>query len=258
MTKSFIPQPDSQPGLTPDEKMALAAFEPGLGNLYIVQRLRRKAEYEAQSLRERTQLFNREHWLSNPALIRGGLRLLGLHERARRNALAIEVRHHEVQLPDLPDAFEWFVLLHLADLHFGMNDQFLDALLQRIEPLRYDLCVLTGDYRALTYGPYREALDGLERLRPIIKGPAYAILGNHDTIRMVPTMERMGYRILLNEATSVAHGNEAIYLAGVMMQTSTAWRTLRTRRVTFQQEPCRSCFRTLLRHIPKRLTQHST
>lgn len=145
-----------------------------------MQRLRREAEYEAQALCERTQLFKREHWLSHPALIRGGLWLLGLHERARRNALAIEIRHHEVQFPHLPDAFDGFVVLHLADLHFGMNDKFLDALVRRIKPLRYDLCVLTGDYRALTYGSYNTALEGLGCLRAVIKGPAYAILGNHD------------------------------------------------------------------------------
>jgi predicted MPP superfamily phosphohydrolase len=180
-----------------------------------MQRLRREAKYEALAWRERTQLLNLEHWHSNPALIRGGLRLLGLYERARRNALAIEVRQNEVQLSHLPSAFDGFVLLHLADLHFGMNDQFLNALLPRIEPLRYDLCVLTGDYRALTSGPYGEALEGLGRLRAVINGPAFAILGNHDTIRMVPAMERMGYQLLLNEATSVTRGGETIYLAGV-------------------------------------------
>jgi hypothetical protein len=209
MTESYIPHLGSELGLTPDETMALASLEPRVGHTYVVQRLRREAEYEAQSPRERNQLFNREHWLSNSALIRGGLRLLGLHERARRNALAIEVRHHEVQLPHLPDAFDGFVLLHLADLHFGMNDQFLDAILQRIEPLRYDMCVLTGDYHALTHGSYEEALGGLERLRALIKGSAYAILGNHDTIRMVPAMKSMGYQLLLNETTSVARGGLA-------------------------------------------------
>ncbi|PVE20354.1 metallophosphoesterase [Microvirga sp. KLBC 81] len=215
MTEPLIPHLTSELGLTPDEKTALASLEPRLGRAYIVQRLRREAEYETLALRERTYLFNREHWLSNPALIRSGLRLLGLHERARRNALAIEVRRHEVQLPHLPGAFDGFVLLHLADLHFGMNEHFVDTLIRRIEPLRYDLCVLTGDYRALTYGPYRTALEGLERLRAAIKGPAYAVLGNHDTIRMVPAMERMGYRLLLNEATRVARDGEAIYFAGV-------------------------------------------
>jgi predicted MPP superfamily phosphohydrolase len=215
MTQSLTPHLESEPHLTPDETAGLATLEPRLGHTYVMQRLRREAEYEALARRERIQILNLEHWLSNPALIRGGLRLLGLHERARRNALAIEVRHNEVQLPHLPSAFDGFVLLHLADLHFGMNEQFLDALVRRVEPLRYDLCVLTGDYRALTYGPYGEALEGLERLRTVINGPAYAILGNHDTIRMVPAMERMGYRLLLNEATSVSRSGEAIYLAGV-------------------------------------------
>jgi len=195
--------------------MALAGLEPRLGHTYVVQRLRREAEYEAQALRERTQTFNREHWLSSPALIRGGLRLLGLHERDRRNALAIEARHHEVRLPHLPDAFDGFVLLHITDLHFGMNAQFLNTLVRCIEPLRYDLCVLTGDYRALTYGPYNEALDGLERLRAAIDTPVYAILGNHDTIRMVPAMEHIGYRLLLNEAESLSRGGEFFYLAGI-------------------------------------------
>src|SRR3712207_6078121 len=139
MTDSFIPHLESKLGLTPDETIDLAGLEPRLGHTYVVQRLRREAEYEAQALRERTQTFNREHWLSSPALIRGGLRLLGLHERDRRNALAIEARHHEVRLPHLPDAFDGFVLLHITDLHFGMNAQFLNTLVRCIEPLRYDL-----------------------------------------------------------------------------------------------------------------------
>jgi predicted MPP superfamily phosphohydrolase len=215
MTELFNPHLASKLCLTPDETTALATLAPRLGQPYIVQRLRREAEYEALARRERTQLLNLEHWLSNPALIRTGLRLLGLHERARRNALALEVQHHEVHLHRLPGAFDGFVLLHLADLHFGMNSQFLDALIRRIEPLRYDLCVLTGDYRALTYGLYNEALDGLERLRAAINTPTYAILGNHDTIRMVPAMEAMGYRLLLNEAISLSRGNGSLYLAGI-------------------------------------------
>jgi uncharacterized protein len=201
--------------LTPEERSNLATFAPHLGHRYVERRLELEWDYEVQALRQRTQFFNLEHWLSNPALIRGGLRLLGLHERARRNALAIEVRHREVHLPHLPDSFEGFSLLHLSDLHFGMNDQFLEVLVRRIEPLHYDLCVLTGDYRALTYGPYDTALDGLGRLRTCIKSPVFGVLGNHDSIRMVPAMEAMGYRLLLNAATSVVRGNEAIYLAGI-------------------------------------------
>ena len=206
---------EAHPDLTPEERGALAALEPRLGHIHIRQRLGLEEDYKAQTLRQRTQIFNPEAWFSNPALIWGGLRLLGLHGKARRNALAIEVRQHEVQLSHLPDAFEGFTLLQLSDLHFGINDQFLDTLLQRIEPLHYDLCVLTGDYRALTYGPYGMALEGLRRLRTVISSPAYAVLGNHDTIRMVPAMEAMGYRLLLNEAASLSRDGETLYLAGI-------------------------------------------
>lgn len=201
--------------LTSKERAALAELEPRLGHWYIEQRLDLEQDYEAQALRQRIQLFNKEGWLSSPTLIRGALRLLGLYGRARRNALALEIRHHQVNLPHLPDSFDGFLLLHLSDLHFGMNDRFADALVRTIEPLHYDLCVLTGDYRALTYGPYKAALDGLQHLRRSIKSPAYAVLGNHDTIRMVPAIEALGYRLLLNESIKVSRGNDAIYLAGI-------------------------------------------
>jgi uncharacterized protein len=215
MTRSPVSHPKRHSDLTSTERAPLAELEPRLGHWYIEQRLNLEQDYEAQALRQRIQLFNKEGWLSSPTLIRGGLRLLGLHGRARRNALALEVRHHQVSLPHLPDSFDGFSLLHLSDLHFGMNDSFAEALVRAIEPLHYDLCVLTGDYRALTYGPYKAALDGLQHLRRFIKSRAYAVLGNHDTIRMVPAIEAMGYRLLLNESIKVSRGNDAIYLAGI-------------------------------------------
>jgi hypothetical protein len=84
-----------------------------------------------------------------------------------------------------------------------------------VRPLEYDLCVLTGDYRTRTFGSFTAALAGLERLRPHIKGTPHAVLGNHDTIRLVPGMEAMGYRLLLNEWTMLSRGGDAIYLSGI-------------------------------------------
>jgi predicted MPP superfamily phosphohydrolase len=59
------------------------------------------------------------------------------------------------------------------------------------------------------------ALLELEQLRSHLKGEVYAVLGNHDTIRMVPAMEAMGYRVLLNEWVKVQREGETIYLAGI-------------------------------------------
>ena len=41
------------------------------------------------------------------------------------------------------------------------------------------------------------------------------MLGNHDTIRMVPGFEAMGIRMLLNESEAILRGDERISLAGI-------------------------------------------
>jgi predicted MPP superfamily phosphohydrolase len=197
------------------EGAALSALEQRLGHLHVRQRLGLERDYEAHVFRKGTHFFHIENWYSIHGLIRGTLRITGLHARGRRNALRIELRHNEVSIPHLPEAFDSLVLLQLSDLHFGMSGGFLEALVDRIAGLQYDLCVLTGDYRARTFGPFDAALAGLKQLRPHLVGTVYAVLGNHDTIRMVPAMEEMGYRLLLNEWVKVQREGETLYLAGI-------------------------------------------
>jgi uncharacterized protein len=48
-----------------------------------------------------------------------------------------------------------------------------------------------------------------------IDGPIYGVLGNHDSIRMVPALEEMGIRMLLNEAETLERGDQRIHLAGI-------------------------------------------
>jgi uncharacterized protein len=81
--------------------------------------------------------------------------------------------------------------------------------------LEYDLCVLTGDYRGKTFGPFNQSLAGMARLRENLKGPVYGVLGNHDTIRMIPDLEAMGIRMLLNECVVIERDGQRIHLAGV-------------------------------------------
>jgi hypothetical protein len=214
-TRHPPPSPSPSPALTTDEASALKSLEARVGRLHVRQRLGIERDFEAHVLRNGRHFFHVDRWHSLHGLIRGGLRLAGLHGRGRRNALAIEVRSHDVALARLPAAFDGFTLLQLSDLHIDMAAGFVDALIEAVRPLHYDLCVLTGDYRARTYGPFDAALAGLERLRPHITGTPYAVLGNHDTIRMVPAMEAMGYRVLLNERVNLERDEGAIHLVGV-------------------------------------------
>ena len=89
------------------------------------------------------------------------------------------------------------------------------TLTKLIPQVTYDVCVLTGDYRGATFGPYEPALAELARVREGLVGPIYAVLGNHDTIRMVPRLEELGIRMLLNESDVILRGDQRIHLAGI-------------------------------------------
>jgi predicted MPP superfamily phosphohydrolase len=91
----------------------------------------------------------------------------------------------------------------------------MQRLIELLRDLQYDLCVLTGDYRGETAGPFEASLEGLARVRAHLNGPIYGVLGNHDTIRMVPGLEEMGIRMLLNESERIVRGNQRIHLAGI-------------------------------------------
>jgi predicted MPP superfamily phosphohydrolase len=200
---------------TEAERHDLAALEPRIGSVHLRQRLGLEGDYEAHVFRRGTHFFHLENWYSVHALMRLALTLVGLHGRGRRNALRIQLRRQDLPLASLPTAFEGYTLLHLSDLHLDMSEPHLARLIQTVQGLEYDLCVLTGDFRFRTFGPYAPALDALARLRPHLKRPTYAVLGNHDTIRMVPRMEALDVRVLMNESVRIERANDALYLAGI-------------------------------------------
>lgn len=203
------------PELTAAERAALAELEPRLGRLHVRLRLGLERDYEARIFRRGTHFFHLENWYSIHSLIRWSLRLVGLHGRGRRNALDIRINRHDVPVANLPRAFDGYTVLHLSDLHVDMSREFVHALIERVRGVDYDLCVLTGDYRARTFGPVDAVLDGMRTLRAHLREPVYGVLGNHDSIRMVPGLEAMGIRMLLNEWVKIQRDGEAIYLAGI-------------------------------------------
>ena len=143
------------------------------------------------------------------------LKLTGLYWRGIRNAQRIRVAHNDIEFKTLPSRFDSFTVLHISDLHVDMNDGVMKRLAELLPRMDYDLCVLTGDYRGASYGAFDAALEGLARVRAHLKGQIYGVLGNHDTIRMVPELEEMGIRMLLNECKVISRDNQRIYLAGI-------------------------------------------
>ena len=138
------------------------------------------------------------------------------HERGVGNAWDIAVREMDVELEQLPAAFDGFTVLHLSDLHLDGMPGLEQAILERLGAREFDLCVLTGDYRTELHGPIRPTMD---RLRPLVSGVrsrhgVLGVLGNHDDCHMVEPMEAMGIRMLVNEGVRLARGEDVLQVIG--------------------------------------------
>lgn len=194
---------------------ALQPLIPRIGALHLRQRLGLEQDHEDRLAGPGLHVWQIERWYSMHTAVRAGLGASLLLGHARRHARRVAVRRNTVVLPHLPPACEGFTLLHLSDLHIDAAPDYAAVLIAAVRSLDYDLCVLTGDYRYRTFGPCAAALAGMAALRPHLKGTPVAVLGNHDTIRLVPPMESLGYRFLLNEWMPIPHADPALCLAGI-------------------------------------------
>ena len=198
-----------------DEDTIQTRLERRLGAVHARQRLGIEADHEAQCFGQGLNFMHIENWYSVHSVIRTTLRLCGLYGRGCRNAGSVRLRHNTVRIPGLPAAFQGFTLLQLSDLHADMSVPAMECVAELLPGLTYDLCVLTGDYRGKTFGPFDAAISGVARVLERASGPIYGVLGNHDTIQMVPGLEDLGVRMLLNEAVPLRRENARIHLAGI-------------------------------------------
>lgn len=134
-------------------------------------------------------------------------------------ARALRFDHTElaVSFPDLPEAFDGYRILHLTDLHLDNIDGTAEAIADRISGLTCDLCVVTGDIRDNIHAPLtplmarlRTVVDSVQAVDGIL-----GVLGNHDSASMVPPMEDLGIRVLLNETVSFARDEDQVHVTGV-------------------------------------------
>ena len=189
-------------------------LEQRLGRVHARQRLGIERDDEA-IFGHGINYFHPENWYSTHALLRNSLKLAGLYWRGHKNAQRIRVRHNEVSLPELPPRFDGFTILQISDLHVDLNPGAMQRLIKLLPKVQYDIAVLTGDFRGRTFGSFDATLEGLARVRSHLKELVYGVLGNHDTVRMVPGMEDMGIRMLLNESEPIVRGDQQIHLAGI-------------------------------------------
>ena len=201
----------------PHEQKALTKLIDRIGSAHAGKRLEMQAHYSALLLSGHHIHVHMEEFPAIAWLLKTTLKATGLWPIAVRNSTNYRIVEHMVPLPHLPEAFDGFRILHLSDLHIeGMIDKG-QALQTSLAPLHYDLCVLTGDFRFLTYGSYDKTLRLMEGLVKTLHAPfgVTGVLGNHDWLEMVPGLEQGGIRMLLNETQALEKGSDAIWLLGL-------------------------------------------
>ncbi len=199
----------------PDSSDVLSTLERRLGRLHAKQRLGIERDHEARVFGQGLNFFHPENWYAAHSLFAAALKASGLYWRGRKNTQKLQLKRNAIVSARLPASFDGFRILHLSDLHIDTNARPMARLAELVSGLQYDLCVMTGDYRGRTSGPYEGTIKGLAQIRKRLHGDIYAVLGNHDSILMVPGMEALGIRLLINEAVQIERGGERIHLVGI-------------------------------------------
>ena len=185
------------------------------GEYHVNQRMSIQVAHVRRVYNRRYHRLYIENLASLMRVLRFGLTFSRLKQRALQNCLDIRVVERTVKFAELPESFNGYRILHLSDTHLDLHPALTPAILECLAPLEYDLAVLSGDYRASTYGSYQAAMLETEKVIQALKAPSLGVLGNHDFLEFVPYLESYGVKMLLNETIRLERAGQVIYLSGV-------------------------------------------
>ena len=144
----------------------------------------------------------------------------------------LDVREVDVPVKGLPSEFEGYRIVQISDIHtgsYGGNPRFLTKLVEKINSLKPDVVLFTGDIvnrHSAELQPFMEALSELRAPYGV-----WSVMGNHDygeysswpseadrladVAHLKEMQSRMGWQMLNNEHTMLRRGNDSIALIGV-------------------------------------------
>lgn len=190
-------------------------LERRLGRDLLGRRMFRQAGREARLLHQGEGFFKIERFIPLDAIVSLGLALTGLGRIARQGFLSVRVVRQEWSFSNLPTAFDGFQILQLSDLHIDLDTALVEPVSALIRQTPHDAAVITGDFRNRTEGDYRPAVEATALLLDALSPLRWAILGNHDFIEMVPSLEQAGLPVLLNESVFIERDNSRLWIAGI-------------------------------------------
>ncbi len=129
----------------------------------------------------------------------------------------LRITRHHLSFPNLPQAFDGFHIVHLADIHCFRAGKRERRVARMVKHLRPDIIVCTGDL----FDCGRLTTEACRWLAGLDSGHGvFMTLGNHDVRTIISDgaiqrlLEIHGVKVLRNEFVHLHHGQESIGVVG--------------------------------------------
>ena len=192
----------------------------------------RNKKYSKEQTTIRYPKIGRKKFLSQLGIIFATAPFVSLLFGMHKGRFNFFTRHHRLNFPNLPSAFDGFKIIHISDIHLGSfasNYHKLEGIVDIINNEHADAIFFTGD---LVNNFYEETL-GWEKVFTQLKAKygKFSILGNHDYgdytdwdtpeekeknfNGIVEAHRRFGFKLLRDQSVSLDIGGEEIAITGV-------------------------------------------
>lgn len=165
--------------------------------------------------------FSRRNFILGSGVFAAGM-VLYSGEIARHE---LDIVNRTIGIRDLPSAFDGFRIVQISDIHLDefTESYFLERVVQRVNDLKADLVVLTGDFvtrgSVTFFAAHHAAFRCAEILRMLTAPQIFAVLGNHDVAvnasLVIEALTRFRIPVLVNQHVAIERGDSRLWLGGL-------------------------------------------
>jgi len=142
--------------------------------------------------------------------------VVATNTKAMDNAKSLELEKVDVKIKNLKKPYS---VVQLSDIHIGglIDKEFISNMVQRVNDLKPDVIVITGDLVDTKLDYAAPALNELAKLKA--KYDTYFIVGNHEYFHGVENIiyyvSNLGIKVLENENVYIGEETQGFNLVGV-------------------------------------------